>query len=57
MIVELTSKSARVHHLTLGVARMHADALDSDACSGCVEVFVFEIAEPAAVHRLGKVRA
>jgi len=51
--VELAGQSACVHHLVLGITRMHAHTLDSHlGCRG-VEVLILQVADIAAVHRIG----
>ena len=46
-----------VYHFSLGIARMHADALDVDFGSGGVEVFIFQLAEFASVHGVSPLTA
>ena len=43
----------RVHHHILCLAGMHRKAAHRDHCRGSVEVFIFQPAHIAAVHRVG----
>ena len=50
---KLGSQPVGVDHLSLGIARMHAHALDGNLGRGCVEVLKLQVAQVAAVHRIG----
>ena len=54
---ELDSQTVGIHHLTLGIARMHAHALDGNLGRGGVEVLKLQLAHFASVHRVGPVAA
>ena len=47
---KLGSQHIGIHHLSLGISRMHAHSLDVHLCRSSIEVLVFEVAEVAAVH-------
>ena len=56
-VLEFHSQSACIHHLSLGIARMNAHALDDDLGSGSIEVLVFQVAQVAAIYGVSPVAA
>ena len=54
---KLSCQATGVHHLTLGIARMHAYTFYIYLSAGGVEVLKLQFAYVAAVHRVGPVTA
>ena len=54
--VEFLPYQYRVFHLALGIARVNVASLDAHGRCRSVEVFKFQFADFASVHRIGKFR-
>ena len=54
---KLSCQHVRIHHFTLGIAWMYADALDVYLRRGSVEVLKLQLTHIAAVHRVSPLAA
>ena len=50
---KLCRQRVGIDHLSLGIARVYADALDGDLGRGGVEVLELQLTHVAAIHRIG----